>query len=221
MPKKKKTGLHPGGLLPVTKPKVDPRQIAQKPIRVPRKSTMSRAQPLAKDLDKFPGFTTDNFRNKYAYSVSPIMDQFNKKSKIKPGTGTTYKPPQRTVSATRAKVNPLANARAATPADKARLDQAKAFESSSRRGTDDAFMKEQEKRLLDFFNKNRKPKSVGRSARASGPGRRNRRAPVAQPTRAFPQPFDLSRRGYSYSNGGLTKSTTELKTGLKKAKDSK
>jgi len=220
MPKKKKTGLHPGGLLPVTKPKVDPRQIAQKPSRVPRKSTMSRAAPLAKDLDKFPGFTTDNFRNKYAYSVSPIMDQFNKKSKIKPGTGTTYKPPQRTVSATRAKVNPLANARAATPADKARLDQAKAFESSSRRGTDDAFMKEQEKRLLDSFNKSRKPKSVGRSARASGPGRRNRRAPVAQPTRAF-QPFDLSRRGYSYSNGGLTKSTTELSTGLKKAKESK
>jgi len=215
MPKKKKTGLHPGGLLPVTKPKVDPRQIAQKPSRVPRKSTMSRAAPLAKDLDKFPGF--DNFRNRFAKEIGT---SFDKKSKIDPRTGATYKPPQRTVSATRAKVTPLAeltNVRAATPADKARLDQAKAFESSIRRGTDDAFIKENQKRLLDSFNKNRKPKSVGRSARASGPGRRNRRAP--QPLRA--QPFDFSRRGYSYSNGGLTKSTTELSTGLKKAKESK
>lgn len=184
MPKKKKTGYHPGGSVPVSKLAVAHRR------------------------------------------VSGPMDRFNKdirrrKPKIKPGTGgeqmesilpATYKPPQRTVSAKRAKVIP-ANEQAA-------LENLKAFEAISRRGTDDAFMKEKEKRVLDIFNKMQKPRSVGRTARASGSGRRNRKAPVAQPVRAF-QPFDFSRRGYSYSNGGLTKSTTELKTGLKKAKDSK
>ena len=170
MPKKKRKGLHPGGLLPKIQPAVMPR------------GGPSVAQPLAKDRNTF--------------SVSPIMDQFNKnirtrQPKVRPGSvgdQATYKPPQRT---------------APSPS------------VSRPRGTDDAFMKKQENMLAEFFRKNRQPKSVGRSARASGPGRRNRRA--MSPRQPTFQPF----RNYSYSNGGLTKSTTELSTGLKKAKDSK
>lgn len=199
MPKKKRKGLHPGGLLPRGLiPKIQPAVMPRGGPGGPMGPSTSVAQPPAK--------------NRNTRSVSPIMDRLNKKSldefnknirtrktKVRPGsvgdqaTLTNYKPPQRT---------------APSPS------------VSRPRGTDDAFMKKQEKRLAEFFRKNRQPKSVGRTARASGPGRRNRRAPVAQPVRAF-QPFDFSRRGYSYSNGGLTKSTAELKTGLKKAKDSK
>ena len=194
MPKKKRKGLHPGGLLPRgLVPKIQPAVMPRGGPGGPMGPSASVAQPPAK--------------NRNTRSVSPIMDRLNKKSldefnknirtrktKVRPGsvgdqaTLTNYKPPQRT---------------APSPS------------VSRPRGTDDAFMKKQENILAEFFRKNRQPKSVGRSARASGPGRRNRRAmPFRQPT--F-QPF----RNYSYSNGGLTKSTTELSTGLKKAKDSK
>ena len=194
MPKKKRKGLHPGGLLPRgLVPKIQPAVMPRGGPGGPMGPSASVAQPPAK--------------NRNTRSVSPIMDRLNKKSldefnknirtrktKVRPGsvgdqaTLTNYKPPQRT---------------APSPS------------VSRPRGTDDAFMKKQENILAEFFRKNRQPKGVGRSARASGPGRRNRRA--MSPRQPTFQPF----RNYSYSNGGLTKSTTELSTGLKKAKDSK
>ena len=173
MPKKKKTGLHPGGLLPKIQPAVMPR----------------RSPPVAKPPAKNRNTLIS------ADSVSPIMDQFNKRSKTALDEfNRNVRTRQPTVGTTKATPSPSV---------------------SRPRGTDDAFMKKQQKMLEEFFRKNRKPRSVGRTARASGPGRRNRRAmPFRQPT--F-QPF----RNYTYSDGGLTKSTTELNTGLKKAKDSK
>tara|TARA_B100000424_G_C22826988_1_gene441998 strand:- start:189 stop:698 length:510 start_codon:yes stop_codon:yes gene_type:complete len=169
MPKKKKTGLHPGGSLPTT-------------------------------------------------SVSPIMDQFNKKSldefnkKIRtPGKQVKRPPPRRNVDPKRRTTyrppqprspQPIGGITTATFRDPQSLGV----------GFSDAQRKAMEKRFKEL---RRGGGSVGRTARASGPGRRNRRAmPFRQP---IFQPF----RNYTYSGGGLTKSTTELSTGLKKAKDSK
>lgn len=178
MPKKKRKGLHPGGLLPAAQPAVMPR------------GGPSVAKPPAKNKNTSSGSSImDQLFNK---SSKTALDEFNKNIRTRKtgdqATLTNYKPPQRT---------------APSPS------------VSRPRGTDDAFMKKQENMLAEFFRKNRQPKSVGRSARASGPGRRNRRA--ISPRQAQLHAF----RNYSYSNGGLTKSTTELSTGLKKAKDSK
>jgi len=202
MPKKKKTGLHPGGLLPIRQP--DP-EIA------PRRSP-SVAQPLARDMDKF---TNRDYPQPTPRSLLKPLDK---------GRPIPKKPRRKLPPELRKRVEEITRGvRTRTPT-KALNDQIAASPKLSqlvggdltgkRRGTDDAFMKKQQKMLEEFFRKNRKPRSVGRTARAPGKGRRNRRAP--QPLRGInvAQP-------YSYANGGLTKSTAELKTGLKKAKDSK
>ena len=172
MPKKKKTGLHPGGSVP------------------PSATSVIMDRLNRKSLDEF---------NKRIRTPGKQVKRPPSRRNVDPKRRTTYRPPQPRSP------QPTGGITRATVRDPQSLDVAFA----------DAQRKAMEKRLREFFNKNRKPRSVGRTARASGPGRRNRRAmPFRQPT--F-QPF----RNYTYSGGGLTKSTTELSTGLKKAKDSK
>lgn len=213
MPKKKKTGLHPGGLLPIRQP--DP-EIA--PRRVSRTDRQPTPRSLLKPLDK-----DRPIPKKPKRKLPPELRKRVEETTRGVRTRTPTKAEEARIKAINDQIAADQARRGVTTNPRVPLSQLVGADlTGKRRGTDDAFMKKQQKMLEEFFRKNRKPRSVGRTARASGPGRRNRRAPVAQPVRAFqPFDFDFSKRGYSYSNGGLTKSTAELKTGLKKAKDSK
>tara|TARA_R100001509_G_scaffold40812_1_gene21886 strand:- start:4 stop:663 length:660 start_codon:yes stop_codon:yes gene_type:complete len=219
MPKKKKTGLHPGGLLPIRQP--DPEIAPRRVFRTGRDYPQPTPRSLLKPLDKGRPIPKKP-RRKLPPELRKRVEETTRGVRTRTPTKAEearIKAINDQIAADQARRGVTTNPRV----PKSVLSQLVGADlTGKRRGTDDAFMKKQQKMLEEFFRKNRKPRSVGRTARASGPGRRNRRAPVAQPVRAFqPSRGINAAQPYSYANGGLTKSTTELKTGLKKAKDSK